>query len=252
MPSGPRVLIFGEMEHCDFAALRRCLAEQEYLVDLDEAPSMVDLVVLCQSRPGQFAQDQIESLHQRFPLASLLAVLGTWCQGEQRSGYPWHGVDRVYSYNAIARICALLDREPRFLRTQTTAERIDQLLTCVPHARSGVTACVISHSQAGLDAASDACRALGIKVSSAPASADLILLWGDTGDSLGIANIRSLRTSFPNARIVAVLNYPRDQDATMLLDAGCSAVLGKPLLLIDLAGSCADLFATGSFRSSSL
>src|SRR4051794_20474547 len=115
MEPSARVQMFGDVEHCDFVELRDWLAGQA----ASSSKDAVELVLLCQSRPGQFSQRDVEDLHRRFPLATLLGVFGTWCQGEQRSGYPWHGIDRVYSYNALPRISSLLAHPSFAVRTQT-------------------------------------------------------------------------------------------------------------------------------------
>src|SRR4051794_21630350 len=52
-------------------------------------------IVIVESRPGQFSRREVERLHAAEPLARLVALLGTWCEGEERSGRPWPGVVRV-------------------------------------------------------------------------------------------------------------------------------------------------------------
>jgi hypothetical protein len=55
-----------------------------------------DLIVFAQSYPGEFTDEQIDDLRRQAPLARLVALLGTWCEGEMRSGTPWSGAVRVY------------------------------------------------------------------------------------------------------------------------------------------------------------
>src|SRR5262245_46214259 len=57
-----------------------------------------DLILLVASRPGRFSAAEVEALHRRAPLARLVALLGTWCEGEVRSGHPWPGVNRIYAH----------------------------------------------------------------------------------------------------------------------------------------------------------
>ncbi len=40
----------------------------------------------------------IELLQRRWPLAGIVALLGSWCEGETRTGRPWPGVRRLYWY----------------------------------------------------------------------------------------------------------------------------------------------------------
>src|SRR2546427_7236671 len=60
-----------------------------------EAANAPIAMVLVQSRPGQISRGSVERLHAAAPLARLVALVGTWCDGELRSGRPWPGVVRV-------------------------------------------------------------------------------------------------------------------------------------------------------------
>jgi hypothetical protein len=60
-------------------------------------------IVLAQSYPGQFPAGEIERLRASAPLARLIALLGSWCEGEPRSGRPLPGIVRVYWYEAASR-----------------------------------------------------------------------------------------------------------------------------------------------------
>ena len=55
-----------------------------------------DLIVLAQTRPGQFSADEVDRLRRATPSARLSGLLGSWCEGEARSGTPWPGVMRTY------------------------------------------------------------------------------------------------------------------------------------------------------------
>ena len=58
-----------------------------------------DLVVIAQAEPGQFSLETIEQLQMQFGNTPLVAVLGSWCEGEQRTGQPWPGVLRIIGIN---------------------------------------------------------------------------------------------------------------------------------------------------------
>src|SRR5690606_19180040 len=51
---------------------------------------------LAQPLPGIYKQAQIETLRQLAPLAQIVVVAGTWCEGELRTGKPQSGVLRLY------------------------------------------------------------------------------------------------------------------------------------------------------------
>ncbi len=73
----------------------------------DPAPG---LILLAASRPGEVTHEEIEALQQRAPLTRLLALLGSLCEGEQRTGRPWPGVLRYYWHQWTWRLKPLLQR----------------------------------------------------------------------------------------------------------------------------------------------
>jgi len=59
----------------------------------DTAPA---LMLLAASRPGELTHAEVALLQQHAPLARHVALLGSLCEGEQRTGRPWPGVVRYY------------------------------------------------------------------------------------------------------------------------------------------------------------
>ena len=58
----------------------------------------LDLIVLTQSRPGEHAAADLSALQAAEPLARVWQVLGSWCEGEQRTGRPTRGTLRSYAH----------------------------------------------------------------------------------------------------------------------------------------------------------
>jgi hypothetical protein len=58
-----------------------------------------DLIVVAQSRPGEISLSKVERLRRMAPLAGMVGLLGSWCEGETRTGRPWPGVERIYWYD---------------------------------------------------------------------------------------------------------------------------------------------------------
>ena len=54
-----------------------------------------DVIVVAQAFPGQFSLDEIDRIRGLAPLARLLGLLGSWCEGEVRTGLPWPAVIRI-------------------------------------------------------------------------------------------------------------------------------------------------------------
>ena len=97
----PTVLVLGEKSHSDFSEVFTWLAAYGNVVqDVVTSQSPIDCAVFFQTRPGQMRQQVIEKVHSTWPMAGLAVVLGSWCEGETRSGRPIHGVQRMFWYEA--------------------------------------------------------------------------------------------------------------------------------------------------------
>ena len=69
-----------------------------------------DAIVVAQSFPGQFSEQAIERLRQLAPVARVLGLMGSWCEGEMRSGTPWPATARTYWHQWPARCARELAR----------------------------------------------------------------------------------------------------------------------------------------------
>jgi hypothetical protein len=92
--------IVGEISHADFRDAERLLRSQGRIVTSGGEPP--ELIVVAQSRPGAIAARQVEALRRAAPLAGIVALAGSWCEGETRTGRPWPGVERLYWYEFAA------------------------------------------------------------------------------------------------------------------------------------------------------
>lgn len=61
-----------------------------------------ELILLAQPLPGHYTQAEVTRLQQLVPLARIVVVAGTWCEGEPRTGRPLTGVVRLYWYELPA------------------------------------------------------------------------------------------------------------------------------------------------------
>ena len=71
--------------------------------------------MLAQARPGRFSEHDVARLKQCAPLARVLGLLGSWCEGETRTGTAWPAAGRCYWYQWPARFESELDRIGRGL-----------------------------------------------------------------------------------------------------------------------------------------
>jgi hypothetical protein len=95
----PRVWLLGPIDHADFrdaANLLRCGAIVTTAAELTVDSAPPELIVVADSRPGSVDRREQESLRRRAPLASVVSLVGSWCEGELRTGRPIEGVTRLY------------------------------------------------------------------------------------------------------------------------------------------------------------
>jgi len=215
-------------------------AEQKVRDAKDSRPRNTDpdLILLVASRPGRFSATDVESLHRRAPLARLVALLGTWCEGEIRSGHPWPGVTRIYAHQWQARL-------PRELATwqPRTATEIDRLMSNLPVAKAHRQLIGIAAAQRTMfDALAAACRSFGQDavwlLPSLPPPVQRVdaVIYDATLDLPDeLARLTKLREQLHSPPALLLLDFPRQINLDQTASAGATSILAKPYLIADLA-----------------
>jgi hypothetical protein len=224
-------------------------AAVELLTDDGFAP---DAIIVAQAYPGQFSHAAIDRLRRLAPLARVLGLMGSWCEGEMRSGQPWPGAVRVYWHQWPARCGQELGRLaqgecPAWGLPVTASEEERLLAEAVvswPPRHGLIAICARSFDVAEMLAT--ACRSCGY--------ATVWLRPSRPGRVTGVAaavfdgsdlcdpesdDLRRLAASIRPAPVVALLDFPRVEDRDRALASGATAVLSKPLQLGDLRASIA-------------
>jgi hypothetical protein len=257
-----KVMLAGDYRHSDFDAVRAFLAAAPNIDVIEmgavnKAASGGEIIAICQSRPGQLTQSQIESLHACAPLARLLAILGSWCEGEMRSGQPWHGVERVYWYDAVGRLRWLLasGTYSAASRTQTAAERIESSTRRWPQVKPGASAAIFTLRRSEYEPLADVCRALQLSprwekgwqpLGIAPQF--VIVAIDDLQAGVALDSLAAMCNGWPDTKRIALLNFPRRSEVELLKATGFHHVLGKPLLIADLLGCLPGMWVERSQR----
>ncbi|MGL6196731.1 MAG: hypothetical protein ACRC2T_18120 [Thermoguttaceae bacterium] len=65
--------------------------------DAQKPVPILDAIYIFQSYSGQYSQAVLEQLQRRYPITPIVAIIGPWCEGEQRTGSPLITNQRVYS-----------------------------------------------------------------------------------------------------------------------------------------------------------
>lgn len=217
------------------------------LAALSAGDCLPALIVLLQSYPGQWSDADAESLWRAAPLARVVALLGTWCEGEMRTGRPSPGVIRIYWHQWTARWRQELSRLREGLCptwelpvTATEEERLLLASQQPPPRCAGLVVIATTH-RAMADLLSDACRQAGYATLWHEPEAPLQVRGAcaalfDGTDCCGpeLQRLRALAQSLRGVPILALLDFPRLEDCRRALDHGARAVISKPLAVDEL------------------
>ncbi len=212
--------------------------------------SSPDVILLLQNRPGQWSAEMVERLHARWPLARLVALLGSWCEGEPRTGRPLPGVARVlwHQWEAVfGRYWESAGDAPhpwRLPRTQAATEPF--LADVIEPARGSRLSsprplvAIEAVETAGFEALADACRAAGYAVARWRADAPrevqgaAVLVWDEPGWSHeDLDRLQSCVLGAAEVPVIAILGMLRWEDWVRARGLGAAVVLAKPFVLAD-------------------
>jgi CheY-like chemotaxis protein len=251
-----RVLLLGDCAGPEFGEVVVWLRQQTELTVVataDEALRHLQAspppaaVLLAQARPGRFTWREVEQLHAASPVSRLVALLGTWCEGEPRSGHPWPGVIRVYWHQWRARLAPELGpgalHRPVLWGLPRTAPPAEQWAAAVAAAQPpqhGLVA-IRTRSWTNFDGLSTACRQVGYATVWLPPEHHphvrgvAAVIWdGSLREPTAIEDLHELTVHYHPAPLVAVADFVRCDDYERALAAGVASVIAKPFLLNDL------------------
>lgn len=212
----------------------------------DESPPP-DIVIVAQARPGQHLAADVDSLRRALPLTRFVALLGSLCEGEARTGRPWPGTTRIYWHQWAPRFNRELGRIAAggcptwgLPLTATPDEMIEFSCDTSTTPRSGLLAirARLGSTYTGLAAA---CRGVGYATvwlrddQRVQVEGPTAVLWDDI--HCGPTQASALATVCDAVRpapVIAMFHFPRADDQDRALSAGAATVLSKPFLLDDL------------------
>ncbi len=250
-----RVLLIGDHRQADFSRVGRWLAEHSLLskaaTPAEAIPAVLhpaqppELLIVAQSRPGQFAQGDVEALHRLAPLARLAVVAGTWCEGEIRTGAPWNGVLRLYWHQAEARLRELLCDACPLWNYPRTATDVERLLDAPRPAHHGAQKLIAIGTESSLSyqGLAATCESAGYATVWVPPRQLTMVhhpaagIWdeGHRPDDSQPALAAFLK-ALAGAPCVALVNFPREVDYQRLQRVGVRQLIAKPFLNSDLLG----------------
>lgn len=264
MDRQPRLLITGDYWHVDFKRLISDCPVATTLMTMEQlsrgtafAIADFDLIVIAQSRPSQFPQERIDSILRKAHGTPVVAAMGSWCEGEQRSGTPLQGVKRVFWHQfegQFEQFLAALSEDRYSSWTQpVTLTNADKIQSTVLPSRAGQAKRAI-HSGKSLTVGvsawnrdtwltlSDAVRCFGWQpvwvermASSMPThQLDVILVDADSMTKDLMGRLMWIRRNVSRSPVVLLLNFPRHQDRDQYVDLGVREFVHKPFELTNL------------------
>jgi hypothetical protein len=238
--------------------------------------SRYELIVLAQSRPGEVTQADCDQLRRCFPVAAMISLAGSWCEGEMRSGKPPATGCRIYWHQAAHRLRQDIARhaaghtptwslpttsteDERVLARSRAPKRKQQYLNggearAADRQQQRGPVALFGHERTSVEFLVDACRAGGfeshwigtgrtiepgraVEPGTVQAAIWDVTILGDMSSE--IAEITHI---VPAERIVALLGFPRWHDLQRAAHLGLGAVVSKPFVLDDLYSALDNLF----------
>ena len=203
----------------------------------------VDLVLLAESRPGELPESELAEARKRCPQSRLCRLLGSWCEGTLLSPSQ-DGVAVYYTHEWQGRVNLAL------LKEAGSQQPADQLPP--PHQPNKRRSVAIYARTAGdRQAIADACEnwgtdtiQLGWASPTVVSRVDLVLWEADVSTIRRQDELAQLRTRHGDARIVALMTFPRAAEIQRLAAAGVR-VVSRPFKL-DVLGELVESQATAS------
>jgi CheY-like chemotaxis protein len=254
------VLFIGDDKQPEFANVPRLLSGASVLhlstknVETlwAQGPLAVDLILMGQSRPASISESILRILRHRFPLTPVVMLLGSWCEGEVRSGTPPPGVYRLYWHQWASFWAEQTARVKRGLvpawALPPTATEAEKLLAraSAPLSAAAAGRVVIESDHSGMrDLLHDALRRHGWLVvetgAETTAPIDLGIWDAAEVDDAALARLRHFKTRVGVNRIIALVGFPRHDQHEALRRRGVDLVLSKPFFVAELLGNAACL-----------
>ncbi len=246
----PVVLVVGDTDHADFRDVTELLRAEVRLVNTTDVSP--ELIIFVQSRTGSVDRQSMEAMRRSTPLAGIVVIAGSWCEGEPRTGRPWPGVQRIYWYEFPAwwqrqlALCAA-GLCPDWLRQDEWQFRGAAPVRKLGDSRHRPGVVLLRTSdRTTADALADVLHRAGYaSIRELPGRAKASVrgaiagIWD--GGQLNDCEANDLsrfcrRLANDNAPAVAILDFPRRDRVEHAVQSGAFTVLGKPWVNAELIG----------------
>lgn len=247
-------IVVGDITHPEFSAPLALLARvtdaqlcancHDALAALEESPDC-DLLIAAQALPNSISPGQWNQLRAAAPTTPALSLLGNWCEGDERTGTPLEGAQRVYWHAfeefLLGQLARIQRGEAPLWAAPQTASAADHLLARRVEPAAVAQAIVSSRDAELARLLVDVLSRGGWRVShrawhdaSISSLATLVLWDAPDGTPAALQEFQSLRKLWTDSPVVVLASFPRAHQVALWRQAGASRVLSKPLYIDEL------------------
>jgi hypothetical protein len=257
-----KLLVTGEFWHPDFADLIGRVEIPASLIPTDRLSKLTccdesyTAIIVAQSRRGAVAKTFMDHVGELFPNCPLIVLLGSWCEGDLRSGQPLKSALRIFwhqwngSYRQLSEQLARQGIQIGLAKTAAGAteqvgtsldvnekqDKPSSFATCA----IGVSALTLSQFETVEDALRELkLAAIWLEQATWQATklAEIAAICVDS-DSLVESlekRLEFVRESHPNSTLILMMNFPRKSEVVALRKRfNVAAVVSKPFDLLRL------------------
>ncbi len=225
---------------CDIQAVGCCGKAVKLL---QSGQYLFDLVVVAERWPGEHSHGELEELHRTAPITRMIAVSGSWCEGQKRSGKPWPGMLHTSWHNWVAHwqddlIRLSQNRLPSFGLPVAASEHERMIVRPFPPEAEGKLIAIRSQREDMADMLASACRSQGYSAAWLDPRYPLriegpdAILWEGSPNQL--EDLENTHQRYWQAPLLALLDFPRIDDMDQAIRLGAAEILAKPTQLEDL------------------
>ena len=214
-----------------------------------------DFVLIFQSFSGERRESEVLEIKRRFPITPILAVLGSWCEGETRTGTPLLGVHNMLWYDFAAMAPLEFEAWKRGLPTVWSLPEgaLPDAMEMLTRTRNRTIFENFERKPAKIWIESDDfeqfrlqrdifhtlfdCETFGRFAGCEDAAlteSDILVFDFPDFTPATQARFSELKTRFPKARCVTFLEFPRWNEQRQIQSYGADAVFPKPFRIQDL------------------
>jgi hypothetical protein len=243
------VLAIGPWDRGDFA-LASTDGDSQRCDSCDDAARLLantefdpEYILIAQPLPGDVTQEHIELLRQATPLAQIVIVAGSWCEGELRTGHPPEGVLRMYWHEFANWWPTRMKSDwhvyldgPLAARNSKTNSQPDSTLSVAIHSLTLASFEAISSALAV-----HSCIATWVRDNGELPDEFAVGIWdGGQLDPQELTALQAFASEVQshNGKLVVLLDFPRKHHIKLLQKLGCHAVFGKPYIIEELIAAC--------------